>query len=166
MTRIKDFQVNSLNRIQGLTRKYLLIFAGVFIFGYSCSKDNENDVTGDPTVTFFGSLNGINEIPPTSSTATGSATLKYDTIAKVFTLEVNYRGIVASRADVNKGDPHAVGVRIFDIPAPLSLPIQYSSPVLTAEQQADLFSNLFFVKIRSTSFPDGEIRGNLIKQRK
>ncbi|HZY26384.1 MAG TPA: CHRD domain-containing protein, partial [Bacteroidales bacterium] len=57
-----------------------------------------------------------------------------------------------------------VGDVIFPFPSPIKSPINYTSPVLTASQDSALNADLYYVNIHSATFPDGEIRGQLIKQ--
>ncbi len=132
----------------------LLLFAAS-----SCNEDED-----EPTVVFQATLNGTNEVPPNGSTSTGVATLTYDTLAKKFDVVVTYNGVAATGAHIHKGAPGVAGGVIFGFPNPVTSPISYTSPVLDAAQEADLYSGQYYVNIHSAAYPNGEIRGQLIKQ--
>ncbi len=46
----------------------------------------------------------------------------------------------------------------------LTSPITFTTPALTATQEADLMANQMYVNLHTVAFPGGEIRGQLIKQ--
>ena len=135
----------------------LLALAG-FLFIVSCEKED----TG-PSVTFKATLSGASETPPNASTATGDATLTFNKDTKIFTIVVNYSGMTASNGHIHNGAAGAPGGVVFGFANPLSSPINYTSPKLTSEQEADLNAGLYYVNIHSSTFPDGEIRGQLTK---
>jgi hypothetical protein len=125
----------------------------------SCKSSKEN-----PVITFQASLNGMSEVPPNNSTSTGVATLTYDTIAKKFDIVVTYNGITPTASHIHKGAPGVSGGVVFGFTNPLTSPITYTSPVLTPEQQNDLYTGQYYVNIHSSAFPNGEIRGQLIRK--
>jgi hypothetical protein len=136
----------------------VILLTGLLLSG-SCKKDSN-----DETVTFLATINGASEVPATNSTATGSATLTYNKTTKVFNIVVNYSGVNATASHIHKGATTESGGVIFGFNAPLTSPINYTSPALDATQEADLLANLYYVNIHSAQFPGGEIRGQLIKQ--
>lgn len=141
----------------------LLAFA-LFTMGlFSCSNDDDGMVVTPSTTTFTATLNGSNEVPPNASTATGSATLTFDNTSKTFTLTNTFTGITLTAAHVHKGAVGISGPPVFHLTDLIS-PIQYTSPALTAEQEADLKANLYYINLHTEAYPDGEIRGQLLKQ--
>lgn len=136
-----------------------ILLAGVLLAVASCSKSNSN-----PDVIFKATLNGANETPPNASTATGDATLTYNPTTKIFTIVVNYTGITATASHIHKGAVGVAGNVIFGFPSPITSPINYTSVALDSTQQADLYSDMYYVNIHSAEFPAGEIRGQLIMQ--
>jgi hypothetical protein len=137
----------------------LIIFLALIGLGLvSCKDDEPSNIE-----VYQATLNGSSEVPSNSSTATGDATLTYDNSTKVFTLVVTYTGLTASNGHIHKGAVGVSGNVVFPFTS-FTSPINYTSPVLTAEQETDLRAGLYYVNIHTTAFPAGEIRGQLIKQ--
>ncbi len=130
----------------------------LIIIAISCKKSNSSDVI------FKATLLGTSETPPNSSKGTGDATLTYNKDTKIFSIVVTYSGVTATASHIHKGPVGVVGDVIFPFPAPIKSPINYTSPILTASQDSALNADLYYVNVHSTIFPDGEIRGQLIKQ--
>lgn len=129
----------------------------------SCSSDDDNGGTPSGTTTYRATLTGASEVPSNASTATGTATLSFNNTTKIFNLTVTYSGMTATAAHVHKGAVGVSGGPVFPITVTAS-PMYLTSAALTAEQEADLKANLYYVNIHSSTYPDGEIRGQLIKQ--
>ncbi len=125
----------------------------------SCSKDDNPN----SNVTFKATLNGASEVPANASTATGSATLSFSTTTKIFTSTVTHTISAPISGHIHKGAIGVSGGPVFPF-ASLTSPITYTSIALSASQEADLNAGLYYVNIHSDAFPDGEIRGQLIKQ--
>lgn len=137
----------------------LVILSGIILLSASCKKDDKSTIT-----TFKAVINGAAETPVNASVATGTATLTFDTDTKIFNVVVTYSGVTAVAAHIHKGEVGVAGSVIFGFVAPLTSPIDYTSPALDATQEADLNANQYYVNIHSTQYPGGEIRGQLIKQ--
>jgi hypothetical protein len=132
---------------------FTLLFAGLVSF-----KNNE-PVTTNPNVTFKANLNRKSELPFNASTATGTATLVYNTNTKIFSLTVTYTGIKAISGHIKNGETG------FAFPlSDLSSPITYTSFPLNAAQEADLNANLYVINLHSNAFLNDEIHGILIKE--
>ncbi len=150
-----------------LNRVRYVALAGILIFAVSC-EDNDDDDNGngnsqDHTTQFLATLNGANEVPANTSTATGSASLTYNQDTRVFTVVVTYSGVTATGGHIHLGSPTVSGGVVFPFSS-LDSPINYTSPPLSEDQEDDLFANLYYVNIHSVAFPAGEIRGQLIKE--
>ena len=126
----------------------------------SCKKD----AAKDPVDTYVATLNGAAETPPNASTATGNATLEYNTVTQKFTIVVTYTSIVATGGHIHKGAVGVPGNVVFPFTSPVTSPVNYTSDILTIAQLTDLNANLYYVNIHSAAFPGGEIRGQLMKQ--
>lgn len=130
-----------------------------FLLGIvSCDDDDPN-----PNVTFKATLNGTSEVPTNASTATGTATLTFNTITKIFTITVNHTIAAPTNGHIHKGAVGVSGSPVFPF-ATFTSPINYTSIALTAAQETDLYANLYYVNIHTTAYPGGEIRGQLLKQ--
>lgn len=114
------------------------------------------------TILFKSILSGDKTVPPNLSAAIGTATLVFNKETKVCVLIVNYsKSLTAVSAHIHKG---AMGVR-----GPIVIrldhtqnPIKFTSPPLTAQQEADLKANLYYIDIGTERLPEGEIRGQLV----
>lgn len=138
--------------------KILPITAFILLAAISCKDDEEESI-----VEFQATLNGTSEVPPNNSVSSGRATLRYDTLAKKFDIQVTFNGVTPTGAHIHEGAPGVAGGVIFGFPNPVTSPINYSSPVLTDAQEAALFGGMYYVNIHSSAYPDGEIRGQLVR---
>lgn len=128
----------------------------------SCSKSDPAP-TPNPNVTFLATLNGANEVPANASTATGSATLTFNTTTKILGITVTHNIVAPTAAHIHKAAAGVNGSVIFGFTSATS-PITYTSVALDATQEADLNANLYYVNVHTAANPGGEIRGQLIKQ--
>ncbi len=127
----------------------------------SCKKSSP--AVPDPTITFKAVLSSANEVPVNASSATGTATLIFNSTTKIFTVTVTYTGLTAVAGHIHKAAAGISGPVIFPFSG-LTSPITYTSAALDASQEADLNATLYYVNLHSSSYPGGEIRGQLIKQ--
>ncbi|MDB5397688.1 MAG: domain containing protein [Rhodospirillales bacterium] len=119
------------------------------------------------TVHYSAKLDGASEVPPTTSKGTGEAKLKYDTTTKKLEYTVEYKGL--------SGDPvaaHFHGPADPGANAGVELPITVGkSPIkgeatLTDAQAADLEAGKWYVNIHTAANPAGEIRGQVLPEKK
>jgi hypothetical protein len=129
----------------------------------SCNNDDDPTSVPNPNVTFKATMNGASESTPNASTATGTATLTFNTTTKNFTIAVTHTVAVPTNGHIHKGAIGVSGSPVFPFTSYTS-PIAYTSTALDASQEADLNAELYYVNIHSDAFPGGEIRGQLIKQ--
>ncbi|ESU26697.1 hypothetical protein FLJC2902T_26720 [Flavobacterium limnosediminis JC2902] len=147
--------------------KYYVRFLAVVLFtavAVSCN-DDDDDMSSIPVsiTTFNATLSGSNEVPPNSSTATGTAVLKFYNATKILSITVTHSGMTVTDGHIHKGALGVSGPPVFAFSS-FTPPISYTSDPLSAEQEADLKNNLYYVNLHSATYPDGEIRGQLIKE--
>ena len=144
--------------------KKLISFFVISILVLSLSSCNEDDAASGPSITTFTAamLMGSNEVPANNSTATGTATLKFNNTTKVFTVTVTHTLASPTGGHIHKGAAGTNGGVVLPFPT-LTSPINCTSVALTAEQEADLMANLYYVNLHTAAFAGGEIRGQLIK---
>lgn len=144
--------------------KFLIPVLLVAIFGLASCHDEV--ITPKNTVTFKATLNGASEVPPTTSTATGTATFKYDKITHKLSGTVTFSGMTATASHIHKGDTTEAGPVVIplDVTPPVDSPITLEPTTLDSTQRADLMAGLYYVNIHSEAFPAGEIRGQLVKK--
>lgn len=149
--------------------KTKLLIPALFLFAFigfnACDNDDEV-VTTKNTVTFTATLNGANEVPPSTSMATGMATFKYDTTTHKLSGTVTFSGMTATASHIHKGDTTEAGPVVIplDVTPPVTSPITLQPTTLDSMQRADLMNGLHYVNLHSEAFPGGEIRGQLMKK--
>jgi hypothetical protein len=111
---------------------------------------------------FQASLTGSQEVPPTPSLGTGTATLQFNDATNQLTLSGSYTGLIGT---VTASHIHIAPVGVN---GPIIITLTNTggtsgtlsgAGVLTAPQVTALFSNGLYVNVHTTSFGGGEIRG-------
>ncbi len=124
------------------------------------------------TFQFTVSLNGANEVPPNNSTATGSGTLSLSGT----TLSYNFGGLwtfpVTTGSINGPASPGSTAPVLFDLGAPSFAVPNPPDPGgytfvgainnLTTPQINDLLAGLWYANVYSTTYPGGEIRGQIM----
>ena len=146
-----------------MKRLLSVLVISIALTGLISCDDDDDDVV-DPNVVFKATMDGAQEAPnPVVTTESGTATLTFNTITKVFTINVQHTIASPTNGHIHKGAIGVGGGVIFPF-ATFTSPINYTSPALDAAQEADLMANLYYVNIHTAANPGGEIRGQLIKQ--
>jgi CSLREA domain-containing protein len=119
-------------------------------------------------------LNGTQEVGPTASAATGSATVSYNLSAQTFNLDLFVQGIVRTNINgfhLHQAAPGVNGSVIVDLLALGSFAdvtggIRYTvnNIPLSAVQQDNLVNGLTYFNIHTAAFGTGEIRGQVLLQ--
>ena len=108
-------------------------------------------------------LLGSTEVPATESDAFAEAQFTYDNASHALQYYVNYDGVAPAKMDL-----HGPAAANEKAPAVLNIALS-QSPVsgtvqLTPEQGQQLLAGKMYLDISSQKYPDGEIRGRIIKQ--
>jgi hypothetical protein len=109
------------------------------------------------------SIDGAQETPPNGSPSTGTGTFTLDDSTGIATFNITHNCCGTGESAAHVHGPAAPGTPagiIYNLPA--GSPKIGSSPVLTAQQQADMLAGLHYVNIHSSSLPLGEIRGQIL----
>ncbi|MBI5758891.1 MAG: CHRD domain-containing protein [Planctomycetales bacterium] len=119
-------------------------------------------------------LNGAQEVGPTGSAATGTASVTYNLSAQTFNLDLFVQGIVRTNINgfhLHQAAPGVNGSVIIDLLALGSFTdvtggIRYAvnNIPLSAVQQDNLLNGLTYFNIHTTAFGTGEIRGQVLLQ--
>lgn len=129
------------------------------LFVVSLSNGAVYEIKSKPSLLFTATLNGAQETPPNSSTATGRATLLLSPDEKTGRVSVTFNSLSSTQTDAHIHGPAAPGVSAPPIfPLPLGQ-ISDFQIMLTPSQVQDLKNGLFYANVHSSNFPAGEIRG-------
>jgi hypothetical protein len=128
----------------------------------SCLKDESNGPA--PYSQNYGAqLNGLNAIPTNSSSATAVLNGIYNSNTQTLNFTIAYTGMAPTSWAIHTGAAGVVGPVVFPLgnitPSPYSGSVTLSSSLLS-----NLAAGLFYVNITSGGFPEGEVRGQIIKQ--
>jgi hypothetical protein len=136
------------------TRKFVWGLAGLAAFAFAAAAHAED---------FTAKLDGASEVPPTTSTGTGTAMVTLDKASKTLTWTVTYAGLTGAPAAGHFHGPAAAGANA-GVVVPLTIgpsPIK-GSAVLTDAQIADLEAGKWYVNIHTAANKGGEIRGQVM----
>ena len=111
---------------------------------------------------FKADLKGASEVPPTDSPATGTAQVDVDTATKEVKWTVQYSGMTGDATAAHIHGPAEPGENAGPA-VDMSGKIESGSATLTDAQIADLQAGKMYINIHSAKFPDGEIRGQIMK---
>ena len=154
----------------------------IFVMGLLASSSffackNDNNVVTTPTTTLFAAtLNGANEKPTsTTSPATGNFTGTLDNTTRVMSYTLAYKDFPTSSTvtmahlhEVTPPNSATAGVNGTGPPvipfATLTPPIIGTTPTLTQARVDSMKNGFFYANIHTSDYPDGAIRGNLVKQ--
>lgn len=115
-------------------------------------------------VTLKADLKGSSEVPPNTSTATGTAEAKLNTDDKHLTFTVTFSGLSGAALGAHFHGPTEAG-KNAGIVLPfktLQSPIE-GSATLTDNQAADLLAGKWYANIHTAANPGGELRGQMMK---
>ena len=111
---------------------------------------------------FKADIKGASEVPPTDSAATGSATVDVDTATKELKWTIQHSGLTGDATAAHFHGPAAEGENAGPA-VDISGKIESGSATLTDAQIADLQAGKLYINIHTAKFPDGEIRGQVVK---
>ncbi len=129
------------------------------VFVVSLSNGAVYEIKSKPSQLFIATLNGAQEVPPTSSTGTGAATLVLSPDETTARVSLNFSGISGSQTDAHIHGPAPAGSTasaLFPLPLGQINDFQIN---LTPAQVQDLKNGLFYINVHSATFPNGDIRG-------
>jgi hypothetical protein len=117
------------------------------------------------TEKFTADLTAAAVVPPTTSTATGTADVTFDTASKMLTWTVTYKGLTGKPTAAHFHGPAAVGANagpVVGLTGSLDSPIK-GSFTLSDKQASELEAGMWYLNVHTSKFADGEIRGQVLK---
>ena len=144
----------------------LFLGAALVVSTLFVSCDKEDDDMNDQTYSTTASANGSQMNPSTTSTSTGTLSGTYNARTNVWQYNISWTNLSATAGLVQVYGPAGVGVN-----ASLLFPLSITTPgangnasgniTLTDAQETALLANNTYFTISSTTFPSGEIRGQI-----
>ena len=111
-------------------------------------------------------LDGAQEAPnPVNTPGTGLGTVTYETQTNLLSWNVTFGNLLGTTSNAHfhgpapRGVPAGVAVGIASISG-LNSPM-IGSTTLTAAQESQLLSELWYINVHSSAYPGGEIRGQV-----
>jgi hypothetical protein len=115
------------------------------------------------TVKFSATLTAAAEVPPSTSTGSGAATVSLDTATHEITFDVTFSGFASEVTAAHIHGPSEVGKNagvVVPLGNNLTSPI-HGTAKLTPEQEQQLTAGLYYVNVHTKNNPGGAIRGQL-----
>ena len=122
------------------------------------------------TYSYSATLLGLNEVPPNASPGSGTAAVVYDDVAATITVNVSWSGLMAPATAGHIHGPadtaHNAGVLFpfSGVPAATAGAIPQQSFAINSTQVGYLNTAMLYVNIHSSTFPGGEIRGQILPE--
>jgi len=140
----------------------VLVVSTLFV---SCDKE-EDDNMNDQTYSTAGNANGTQMNPSNASTSTGTLAGTYNAKTNVWQYNINWSNLSTAAGLVQVYGPAGMGVN-----GTLLFPLSITTPgatgsasgsiTLTDAQETALLANNTYYTVSSTTYPGGEIRGQV-----
>jgi hypothetical protein len=120
---------------------------------------------------FTALLNAGQEVPPRGSSAQGLAFMTFNSTNGELCYSISYQGLTSAEILAHFHAPAPPGQNanvLFDIspsPSPLGSPKTGCVGPLSKQNVRDLRDGLFYINIHTSTFPGGEIRGQVLPNR-
>jgi len=146
-----------------------LICLSLLVVGIAaCEKDDDDDNTVNPVFNLRGNANGAQEAPTrVTTTATGTLSGTYNKETNALNYTVNWTGLTGGNptamhfhGPADPGIAAGVIVTITGFPTTASGTVT-GSATLTDAQETDFMNGLWYYNIHNTTYPAGEIRGQV-----
>lgn len=148
-----------------MKKSYILFLASALSLFTACSKKDDTPPATNPNTTteLTATINGAQQVPANSSSATGTFTGSYNSSNQQLTYTVVYQGLTPSVAHIHTGPAGVSG--------PVAIPFaNLASPItgtvtLSDVQATQLLNNGMYVNIHTSgTYSGGEIRGDIKKK--
>ncbi|MET4108875.1 CHRD domain-containing protein [Hymenobacter sp. UYP22] len=137
----------------------LVLAAGLLTLG-ACNNDDDDATPASNMVNVAATLDGKQEVPANSSTATGAMTGTYDKSTNTITYRVTYQGITPLAGHLHVGAPTVNGGTFVTFANVGTSPITGTATISDADE-VKLLSGETYVNLHTQAYPNGEIRGNM-----
>jgi hypothetical protein len=115
---------------------------------------------------FKSQLTGMNQVPAVGTSATGVAYAVLDKNTLLFRWKLSFTGLSGPAAGANFHGPALVGINAnstIALRTPIKSPVE-GQATLTSAQATDLLAGKWYLNVKTSTHPRGEIRGQMILQ--
>ncbi|MEP6741910.1 MAG: CHRD domain-containing protein, partial [bacterium] len=129
------------------------------VFVVSNTNGAVYEISGNQPTLYIANLNGAQEVPPNTSTATGTATLLLSPDETSARVSLSFNGLSSAETVAHIHGPGAPGVTapvLFPLPQGEFSDFEIS---LSSADVQNLKNGLFYANVHSNTFANGEIRG-------
>ena len=148
-------------------RPFQLIFGAVLIVStlfVSCDKDD--DLNNDETYSVAGNASGSQVNPSNNSTATGTLSGSYNARTNSLTYNITWTNLTTTAGLVEVYGPATAGTNgsllfALTITTPGTSGSASGTTTLTDAQETHLLANNIYYTVSSSTYPAGEIRGQI-----
>jgi hypothetical protein len=117
------------------------------------------------TMSFKSNLSATNEVPPVSSSATGTLAATYDPSTKTLSYTITYAGLSGDAMAAHFHGPASAGENAgvaLPVSGAMTNPIK-GTATLSDAQAKDLMSGKWYINIHTAANKGGELRGQVEK---
>jgi hypothetical protein len=144
--------------------------AGLWYFNIHTSMFPGGEIRGQiaPAQSFTATLSGAQEVPPNASTATGYGIAVLDNAETTIAVALSFSALTTAAVAGHIHGAAAAGSNapvLFNLspPASTSGAVTPALFAITPTQIADMKNGLYYFNVHSSTFPGGEIRGQMSK---
>jgi hypothetical protein len=118
------------------------------------------------TITFKATLTGTQQDPPVGTSATGTAEITLDDVAKTISGTITYTGLSGppNAAHIHEAACGHNGPPVFDFDEVTADKIEFEDGELEDAEIADLKAGNYYINVHTAANPNGEIRGQLFEE--
>ena len=124
----------------------------------ACGGSSDEDLP----LAFSATLSGMEETPPNASAAIGAGLLTIDPDRRTLTASIVASGLADSDAHIHAAPPGLSGPIVFPLAKATGTTVWSTRTALSEVQLAALKAGNFYFNVHSPSFPNGEIRGQIV----
>lgn len=147
------------------TMAAMLMLVGAPLLMTSCNMTGSSSTPDDPNDTFGADMRGSNEVPPVSTSATGSYKANYNRETKVLSYTVTYQGLTPTMGHIHSvtattaaGNNGPVSIGFGSLTSPI-----IGQATLTQDQQDAMYGKRTYANLHTATNGNGEIRGNIVQ---
>lgn len=124
----------------------------------ACGGSNDDDLP----LAFSTTLSGMEETPPNASAASGTGLVTVDPDRRTLTASIVITGMSDTNAHIHEAPPGLNGPIVFPLAKVAGTTVWSTRTALSEAQFSALKNGNYYFNVHSSSFPNGEIRGQII----